>query len=136
MVNAFSYYKKLEESGYHPDYLVGHSLGEFNALLAAGCFDFETGLRLVQKRGALMSEARGGGMAAVLNATIQQIEAVFKDQGLTKIDLANYNSPSQIVISGAKDELEKALTLFPGRPDEVHPAEHQCSLPFALHAAR
>lgn len=108
VVNALSYFRKTAESGQEPDYLAGHSLGEFNALLAAGCFDFETGLSLVQKRGALMSEAKEGGMAAVLNATKAEIEAVFEAQGLTKIDLANYNSPAQIVISGSKQELEKA----------------------------
>jgi malonyl CoA-acyl carrier protein transacylase len=112
VVNALSYFKKIAETQQEPDYVAGHSLGEFNALLAAGCFDFETGLRLVQKRGALMSQARDGGMAAVLNATIEDIEKVFREQGLTKIDLANYNSPSQIVISGSKAEIDQAKPFF------------------------
>lgn len=112
VVNALSYLRKLEESGHKPDYVAGHSLGEFNALLAADCFDFETGLRLVQKRGELMSQASGGGMAAVLNATIEDIEAVFEKLGLKNIDLANYNSPSQIVISGSKEELDQARPHF------------------------
>ncbi|WP_272932510.1 ACP S-malonyltransferase [Sulfidibacter corallicola] len=112
VVNALSHFRKIAESNRKPDFLAGHSLGEFNALLAAGCFDFETGLRLVQKRGELMSQARDGGMAAVLNATIEEIDAVFKEQGLTEIDVANYNAPSQIVISGSKDELDKARPFF------------------------
>lgn len=108
VVNALSYYKKIEETGQKPDYVAGHSLGEFNALLAAECFDFETGLKLVEKRGDLMSQATGGGMAAILNATKEEIETILKNNGLNSIDLANFNSPSQIVISGLKDDIEKA----------------------------
>ena len=58
VVNALSYYKKIQETGQTPDYLAGHSLGEFNALLAAECFDFATGLKLVQKRGELMRDRK------------------------------------------------------------------------------
>ncbi len=111
VVNALACQHKLAESG-KPDYLMGHSLGEFNALLAAGCFDFETGLQLVRKRGELMSRADVGGMAAILNGTKEEIEAVLRDNGLTNIDLANYNAPSQIVISGARDEIARAEHCF------------------------
>ncbi|MGO4778772.1 acyltransferase domain-containing protein, partial [Lysobacter sp. 2RAB21] len=69
VVNALSYYKRIQDTGETPDYLAGHSLGEFNALLAAECFDFETGLKLVKKRGELMSQATQGAMAAIVNAT-------------------------------------------------------------------
>lgn len=51
VVNTLSYLKKVKESGCPPDYVAGHSLGEYNALFAAGAFDFITGLKLVQKRG-------------------------------------------------------------------------------------
>lgn len=112
VVNALSYYKKLNESGQKPDYLAGHSLGEFNALLAAECFDFETGLRLVHKRGELMSQASGGAMAAILNASKQEIEAILLANGLRNVDLANYNTPSQIVISGLTEEIGQAQHLF------------------------
>ncbi|WP_257386469.1 ACP S-malonyltransferase [Tahibacter caeni] len=112
VVNALSYCRKLEESGAKPDYLAGHSLGEFNALLAAGCFSFEDGLRLVQKRGQLMSQVSGGGMAAVLNSTPEQIEAVLRDNGLTNVELANFNTPTQIVISGLKEEVAAAQPLL------------------------
>jgi len=110
VVNALSYFKKVEESGQKPDFVVGHSLGEFSALLAAECIDFEAGLKLVKKRGELMSQATGGGMAAILNATKEKIETILKENGLTNIDLANYNTPSQIVISGLKDEIGKATS--------------------------
>jgi malonyl CoA-acyl carrier protein transacylase len=112
VVNALSYWKKLEETGKTPDFLVGHSLGEFNALMAAGCFDFETGLRLVQKRGELMGEVAGGAMAAVLNASKDQIEEALQKNGLNNVFLANYNTPSQIVLSGLLDEISRAQPFF------------------------
>lgn len=111
VVNALFYLKKVEESG-KPDYVSGHSLGEFNALLAAECFDFETGLKLVKRRGELMGEATGGGMAAISNASREQIESILKENGLTNIELANFNTPSQVVISGLRDEVGKAQPFF------------------------
>src|SRR5205823_10542755 len=72
VVNALHYYKAVRE-GVQPSYLAGHSLGEYNALLAAGVFDFLTGLRLVKKRGELMSRARNGGMGAVIGMSASTI---------------------------------------------------------------
>ncbi|WP_455872346.1 ACP S-malonyltransferase [Serratia proteamaculans] len=112
VVNALSYYKILEDKGVEPDFVAGHSLGEFNALLAAGCYDFEVGLKLVKKRGELMSQAPQGGMAAILNGTKEQIESILENNGLHNIDLANFNTPSQIVISGARDEIGMAQEFF------------------------
>jgi malonyl CoA-acyl carrier protein transacylase len=111
VVNALHWHRKRALGG-EPDYLLGHSLGEFNALLAAGCFDFETGLLLVRKRGELMSQAASGGMAAILNGSKAEIETVLRENGLTQIDLASYNAPTQIVISGARDEIERAQACF------------------------
>jgi malonyl CoA-acyl carrier protein transacylase len=113
-VNALSYRHKVEEAGSHPDCLAGHSLGEFNALHAAGSFDFETGLKLVQKRGELMSQATGGAMAAILNGTRDQIEATLVEGGFKNIDLANFNAPKQIVISGLREEIAASEKLFTG----------------------
>ena len=112
VVNALSYFKKIEETGQVPDFLIGHSLGEFNALLAAGCFDFETGLSLVQKRGELMGQVSNGAMAAVLNATKEQIEEILQANGLNNVYLANYNTPSQIVLSGLTEEITQAEKFF------------------------
>ena len=108
VVNALSYLRKIEDTGQTPDFLAGHSLGEFNALLAAGCFDFETGLKLVQRRGELMGQVSSGGMAAIMNSSRDEIEAKLKANGLDNVYLANYNTPSQIVISGAIDEIAAA----------------------------
>src|ERR1017187_438585 len=66
VVNALAYYARMEDSPRKADFLAGHSLGEYNALLAAGAFDFLTGLRLVRERGRLMAAASGGAMAAII----------------------------------------------------------------------
>jgi len=121
VVNALSYYDKVAQSGEKPDYVAGHSLGEFNALLAADCFSFESGLKLVKKRGELMSEVSGGGMAAVSNASEAEIEKILADNGLTNVGLANFNTPSQIVISGMKDEITKAAEFFQQGRMMFHP---------------
>ncbi|AJC67810.1 MULTISPECIES: ACP S-malonyltransferase [Dickeya] len=112
VVNALSYFRKLKETGTRPDFVLGHSLGEFNALLAAECFDFATGLKLVKKRGELMGQANGGGMAAVLGASEAQVRELLKTQGLDHIDLANFNTPSQIVISGPHSDIINASDAF------------------------
>ena len=112
VVNAFTYLNKLAEGGREPDYLIGHSLGELNALLAAGCFDFELGVQIVRKRAELMSQSSAGAMAAVMNARAAQIEQLLLDNGFTTIDLANYNTPSQIVISGSEEEITRAEEIF------------------------
>ena len=104
VVNALAW---LEHRRQHPPpaFLAGHSLGEYNALFAAGCFDFATGLRLVQRRGQLMAEAPKGGMAAVLDLDIERIQRVLESEGAA-VDIANLNSPQQVVLAGPKDQLE------------------------------
>jgi malonyl CoA-acyl carrier protein transacylase len=110
-VNALNYYKAVA-GGAKPSYLAGHSLGEYDALLAAGVFDFLTGLKLVKKRGELMSQAKGGGMAAVIGLTAEKIAEVVKNEGLDRIDVANFNSPTQTVVSGPTDDIKLAVPKF------------------------
>ncbi|MFF0506722.1 ACP S-malonyltransferase [Streptomyces fimicarius] len=112
VVNALSYYRLLEEGKPRPDYVAGHSLGEYNALLAADVFDFMTGLRLVKKRGELMGRVSGGGMAAVLGLGEQEVLDVLRASGLGSLDVANLNSPTQTVISGLREDVEQAKDLF------------------------
>ena len=112
VVNALSFHKYLDDGGKGPDFLAGHSLGEYDALYGAGAFDFETGVRIVQKRGELMGKASGGGMAAVIGLEENEIKEVIKQNNLTGIAVANYNSPGQIVISGPNDEMVKAEDAF------------------------
>jgi malonyl CoA-acyl carrier protein transacylase len=111
VVNALHYYKAVSQ-GVRPAYLAGHSLGEYNALLAAGVFDFLTGLRLVKKRGELMSQAKNGGMGAVIGLGASKVAQVLKDNALTSIDVANFNSPSQTVISGPVDDIKRVGPIF------------------------
>jgi trans-AT polyketide synthase, acyltransferase and oxidoreductase domains len=110
VVNALYYFQRKAE-GQKADYLAGHSLGEYNALLAAGAFDFVTGLKLVRKRGELMAQAKDGGMAAVIGLTADQVESVLAANS-ELIDVANYNSPAQTVISGPVHELEAVQAKF------------------------
>ncbi|PYG86583.1 trans-AT polyketide synthase/acyltransferase/oxidoreductase domain-containing protein [Ruminiclostridium sufflavum DSM 19573] len=112
VVNALTYFKLIEDTGKYPDFVAGHSLGEFNALLAAGIFDFETGLEIVKYRAELMSTAVGGGMAAVIGLSLDKIKVVLKEGGFERIDIANINTPSQIVISGLKEDIERAKSVF------------------------
>jgi malonyl CoA-acyl carrier protein transacylase len=112
VVNALSYYKRIRDTGETPDFLAGHSLGEFNALLAAGCFDFETGLKLVKKRGELMSQATDGAMAAVVNVAREQVEALLRENGFGQVDVANINTPQQVVISGPAADIAACQEIF------------------------
>jgi len=105
VVNHLHYLQFLETNT-RPSYILGHSLGEFNALLAAGLFDFETGLKLVQKRGELMYSIPGTGMAAIIGAEYEELKAILTDKFPT-IDIANINSHTQIVISGGLEDLEE-----------------------------
>jgi len=120
VVNALSHRRKLQDGG-TPDFLIGHSLGEFNALQAAGCYDFETGLRLVKRRGELMAEATGGAMAAILNSSKDDIERILFDNGLDDVAIANYNTPWQLVISGPAEQVIRAEPLFKGGKVRYYP---------------
>ncbi len=112
VVNALSYLKKIKDTGIKPDYVAGHSLGEYNALFAAEAFDFATGLKLVKKRGELMSQVTGGGMAAVIGLSEEKVKEVIERNNLQSIDVANLNTLSQIVISGLKKDIIKAKPYF------------------------
>ncbi|MEJ2208901.1 MAG: ACP S-malonyltransferase [Anaerolineae bacterium] len=98
--------------------MAGHSLGELTALAAAGAMTFDDGLRLVRERGRLMKlagERNPGGMAAVLKAEDEDIERACREASAQvgqPVQIANYNSPGQVVISGHQDALEKAISLL------------------------
>lgn len=112
VVNALTYLSRIESARELPAFAAGHSLGEYAALFAAGAFDFGTGLRLVQRRGALMSEAPEGAMAAVIGLSSERVHDVLAQGELGGIDIANFNSPTQTVISGPKAEIARAQSLF------------------------
>jgi trans-AT polyketide synthase, acyltransferase and oxidoreductase domains len=110
VVNALTFMNNKQKT--MPDYLAGHSLGEYNALLAAGVFDFETGLKIVQKRGELMGKASGGTMMAVLKIKSSEIEELLKENKIKDIDLANYNTPTQTVISGPLEAINNVTKIL------------------------
>ncbi len=99
-------------NGRPPDYLAGHSLGEYSALVAAGCLSLADGIKLVAKRGQLMQAATPAGtgaMAAIIGLDDAQVEAACTQATSAGIvSPANYNSPGQVVIAGEKAAVEKA----------------------------
>lgn len=103
----------LQAAGLKPDYTIGHSLGEYSALVASGVMSFEDGVKIVHQRGLFMNEAvpaGQGAMAAILGMEADALKTV-TDQVTAEgdvVQLANLNCPGQIVISGTKAGVEKA----------------------------
>ncbi len=99
-----------------PDVVAGHSLGEYSAAYAAGCFDLETGIWIVAQRDRFLAEAAKeapGGMVAILRADPEEVErALDESEGSV---VANYNSPRQTVISGLRGALGDAVSKIRGR---------------------
>jgi [acyl-carrier-protein] S-malonyltransferase len=94
-------------------FVAGHSLGEYAALVAAGSLGFEDGLRLVQKRASFMQESvppGTGGMAAVMGLDAKEVAELCGESAQGQVLVpANYNAPSQTVISGAEEPLQRAI---------------------------
>lgn len=96
-----------------PDFVAGHSLGEYGALYAAGVLTLEDAVKLIAKRAELMSKAQGGSMAAVLGCDSTKLDECLKTARETAyVDVANYNSPDQVVITGQADGIAKATELL------------------------
>ncbi|MDW5322300.1 ACP S-malonyltransferase [Plantactinospora sp. KLBMP9567] len=83
----------------------GHSLGEFNALVAAGILDLMSGLRLVRERALAMAEVRDGGMVAVLGLPADEVERVIRRSNLNQVFLANRNSDRHVTLGGQSAQL-------------------------------
>ena len=128
MANAIATLRVLEREGgvslaEKADFVAGHSLGEYSALCAAGTFDLATTARLLKLRGQAMQAAVPvgvGAMAALLGADLEKaeaiaaaaVEAVRAETGETLVcTVANDNDPSQVVISGHKDAIDRAVAL-------------------------
>lgn len=98
-----------------PDFVAGHSLGEYPALVAAGSLDFGDALRLVRKRGQYMQEAvpRGvGAMAALLKLPLEKLDALLAEASDGEVlSAANMNSPDQVVIAGHAGAVNRAMEL-------------------------
>ena len=109
----------LGEKGIRADFVAGHSLGEYSALVAAGSLAIEEAVRLVRKRGQYMQEAvpvGQGAMAALLGLEAAAAEEVCREAAQGEVvSPANFNSPGQVVISGHKGAVERAVALARGR---------------------
>ncbi|MFN4213271.1 MULTISPECIES: ACP S-malonyltransferase [unclassified Exiguobacterium] len=101
------------ETGATPDVVIGHSVGEYAALVIAGVIDLEEASVLVRERGKLMSEVKDGTMAAVIGMT-DVAEAFHVTEKISAsgnlVQIANYNCPGQFVISGHVDAVKQAET--------------------------
>jgi [acyl-carrier-protein] S-malonyltransferase len=113
LTTSIAAFRALSENGFKPDFVAGHSLGEYSALVAAGAVRLGDAARLVRRRGELMQDAvpvGAGAMAAVLGIGAEKIaeacEAAARDQVCAP---ANFNSPEQVVIAGHKEAVERAV---------------------------
>ncbi len=97
----------IDEGGYLPQYVAGHSLGEYSALYAARVFSFDAGLRLVQQRAKLMDTAAGGKMIALMKFDRAQLEETLART--SDAVLANDNSSQQVVISGTPEAVDSVV---------------------------
>lgn len=116
LATSVAAYRVLASQGLEaPAYVAGHSMGEFSALVVSGAISFEAGLELVRARGRLMKEAgkrSPGGMGAVLGLEREALEdlcAVVRERAGAYVGIANDNCPGQIVISGEKRALKRAM---------------------------
>jgi len=105
----------LKEQGLQPDYVAGHSLGEYSALVAAGSLRFSDAVRLVRQRGRYMQEAVPAGvgaMAALLKLPDGKLEALLEQAAQGEVvSAANLNSPDQVVIAGHTGAVKRAVDL-------------------------
>jgi len=104
LTTAIAMHRAMAPLGLEPDFVAGHSLGEYTALVAAGSVDFADALRLVRQRGRFMQEAvpvGQGAMAAILGLEVDQLESVTASVSNGEVcSIANLNAPGQTVIAG------------------------------------
>ena len=119
LLHSYSIYTLIKDK-IMPDLVCGHSLGEYSALLSAGVIDFEDAVRLVRKRGELMSFAgkeAPGSMVAIIGMDIKDIEdAISSIEGIV---IANYNGPMQTVVSGTIEGIDKAIEILQTKAKRV-----------------
>jgi [acyl-carrier-protein] S-malonyltransferase len=117
LATSIAAFRAMESEGYpQPGFVAGHSLGEYSALVAAGVLDFADALRTVRKRGTYMQEAVPvgiGAMAAILGLDVETIELGCAEASQGEVcSPANINSPSQVVIAGNCDAVDRACEIL------------------------
>ncbi|MGI8642474.1 MAG: ACP S-malonyltransferase, partial [Pyrinomonadaceae bacterium] len=113
-------YRAMESEGFaQPDFVAGHSLGEYSALVAAGAMSFADAVKIVRKRGEYMQAAVPfgvGAMAAILGLPLETVEIACEEAAEGQVcSPANINSPSQIVIAGNAEAIDRACELLKER---------------------
>ena len=98
---------QLKAAGQTPDFVAGHSLGEYSALYAAGVFSFESGLKIIQTRSQLMDSSSSGSMAALLGFDRTELETAI--EATDGVVMANDNNAGQVVISGEPDAVDNII---------------------------
>jgi len=115
LTSSVAVFRVLQEKGVGPQFVAGHSLGEYSAHVAAGTIDFGDAVRAVNKRGRYMQEAvpaGKGAMAAILAMPLADLKTICDEAGQGEVvSPANINSPEQIVISGATAAVQRAADL-------------------------
>lgn len=109
-VNALLGMQRMADEEYQ--FFAGHSLGEYNALVAAGSLDLIDGLALVAQRARAMGEIHGGGMAAVIGIDGELVTQTLIMSGLAGVQVANRNADQQTVIAGERSQLTLAATVL------------------------
>lgn len=108
-------FRVLEQHGLEPDYVAGHSLGEYSALVAAGALSFADAVQLVRKRGRYMQEAVPpgvGAMAALIRLPDGKLELLLAQAArMEVVTAANFNAPDQVVIAGHAGAVQRAMEL-------------------------
>jgi len=118
VVSVLNYLELVNQEG-EPEMAAGHSIGEYSALFAAKAMDFATGLRIVKKRAELMSAVRGGGLAAVIGLELNEVKERVIASGLPSIEIANFNSPTQIVVGAPIETLQQFVTYNQGQSGRI-----------------
>lgn len=116
-VNALLGMQALAEDPRRHQYAAGHSLGEYNALVAAGVLDLAGGLGLVKRRAELMAGITGGGMSAVQGVPVSFVRRALAETGLSRVFVANVNADTQVTIAGDRTETAaagRAIAALPG----------------------
>lgn len=142
-IGAFSLglYKILQKVGFEADFVAGHSFGELTALWAAGVFSDEDYCYLIKARGKAMAIPQGkddcdGGAMLAVRGDVEKVKQLIV--GMTKVEIANYNAPEQVVLSGSKPEiatLEKVLSKQ-GYSVTLLPVSGAFHTPFVGHASK
>ncbi len=101
-----------EKTGIKPDYVAGHSLGEYCALYESGALSLENTLKLIQKRADAMNKVKGGSMAACLALSNEKVKEILAEVKSGYVDVANYNCPGQVVITGDDEPVKEASELL------------------------